>query len=146
MTSTDPPAAATRPRTAVFAEARRAQRWREIPRRMADGSPSIRSLAVIRSSGRRKLRVNGTSASLGLAGERHAGMCPWAAEPDRVRVAGGRPACAELRDPDREPGRVRLDHQVTPDNQADMARRGGRAIGTGEEHQVTGFLVARLDP
>src|SRR5437763_3232912 len=64
MTRSDPPATARRPRP-VLAVVRRAWRWREIPGRMADGSPSIWSLAVVRSSGLGKPRVNGRSISQG---------------------------------------------------------------------------------
>src|SRR5437879_4307831 len=105
MTRSDPPATAVRARAMARHAAGRAGRWREIGRRMADGSPSIRSQAVIRSCGPGKLRVNGTSAPGRLAGERDPRMRPGADEAGRDRVAGRGLAGAEGRDPDREPGR-----------------------------------------
>src|SRR5690242_11190434 len=115
MTRSDPPATASRPR-AVRAEERGVWRWCEIPWPLYAPFP-IRARALFRSSGLGEPRVNGTSTSHGLAGEGDAGMRPGTGEPDRVGVAGGRLGRAEGRDPEREPGRVRLDHQVAPDDQ-----------------------------
>src|SRR5215469_14380186 len=80
-----------------------------------------------------------------LAGQPDARVGPGAGEADWVRVTRGtsRPVG---RDPDREAGRVRLDHLAVADHQRDMARRGGGAVGTREEHQVARLFMTGRHP
>src|SRR6266699_1645803 len=48
-------------------------------------------------------------------------------------------------DPDLEAGRGRVDHEAVADHDADVAGRGDRSVGAGEEYQVTGFDLTRVD-
>src|SRR6266568_451019 len=68
-----------------------------------------------------------------------AAVCPGTGEADRAAVG------VRL-DPDLEAGRGRVDHEAVADHDADVAGRGDRSVGAGEEDQVTGFDLARVDP
>src|SRR3984957_1580935 len=64
---------------------------------------------------------------------------------DNSLVSVRRLGSADRPDPDREPGGVRLDHQVLTHHQAYVPRTGWRAVRAGEEHQVTVLYLAGRD-